>query len=121
MLLVACSLAACTSHYTQLKTQRECPDLCSLTDACAGYTHDTHVVPTSGQTPRPVGVAVHEVCGPCGSPSSPHAERTLVLIHGVFADHDAWRFVAGDLRRDFRLLLVDLPGCGHADAPDPDD
>jgi pimeloyl-ACP methyl ester carboxylesterase len=45
----------------------------------------------------------------------------LVLIHGLLSDQNMWRFVAGDLGADQQLLLLDLPGCGASDKPDPTD
>lgn len=122
LLTLALAIApGCGSTYSSLKRQKDCPDLCALNEAHRGYGCDTVVVPTTGASPRPVGVAVHEVCEPCrdSTPGAVH-DRTLVLIHGIFSDHECWRFVAGDLGKDFRLLLVDLPGCGESEAPDPD-
>ena len=48
-------------------------------------------------------------------------KRVIVLIHGVFSNRDTWRFVVGDLGQDHDLLLIDLPGCGDSDKPDPDE
>ncbi len=50
-----------------------------------------------------------------------HASRLVVLVHGVMSDRRTWRYVAADLVRDHDVLLVDLPGCGGSDAPDPYD
>jgi pimeloyl-ACP methyl ester carboxylesterase len=44
----------------------------------------------------------------------------IVMIHGVLSRGDAWRYVAGELGQDFDLWIVDLPGCGRSDKPDPD-
>ncbi len=42
-----------------------------------------------------------------------------VLVHGLLADHETWRYVAGALGSDHELWLVDLPGCGDSEAPSP--
>lgn len=49
------------------------------------------------------------------------AERLVVLVHGVMSDRRTWRYVAADLTSTpgIDVLLVDLPGCGGSDAPDP--
>jgi pimeloyl-ACP methyl ester carboxylesterase len=43
----------------------------------------------------------------------------IVMVHGLMADQSTWRFVAGGLGADQQLLLLDLPGCGDSDKPDP--
>jgi pimeloyl-ACP methyl ester carboxylesterase len=45
--------------------------------------------------------------------------QVLVLVHGVLSDHETWRYVAGDLSKDYDVWLVDLPGCGDSEAPNP--
>lgn len=45
--------------------------------------------------------------------------RVLLMLHGGFADHETWRFIAGDLSKFYDLLLVDFPGCGQSDHPIP--
>jgi pimeloyl-ACP methyl ester carboxylesterase len=72
----------------------------------------THRVPTYLTSGPVVEVAVHET-GP------PACDHMYVLLHGVFADHRAWRFVAGALSPKCRVMLVDLPGCGDSDRPAP--
>lgn len=39
--------------------------------------------------------------------------ETLVLLHGFGADKDNWSRFARGLRRDFRILIPDLPGFGE--------
>ena len=43
------------------------------------------------------------------------ADRVAVLIHGCLADHETWRYVAGELGDDHELWILDLPGCGESD------
>ncbi len=56
-------------------------------------------------------VAVHEI----GEPS----DRCYVLIHGVNSDHQTWQFLVGALGAQHNFILVDLPGCGESDCPNP--
>jgi len=52
------------------------------------------------------GPTLHvEAEGPTGAP-------TLILTHGWGFDASAWYYIRRQLRRDFRLLLWDLPGLG---------
>ena len=39
--------------------------------------------------------------------------ETLVLLHGFGADKDNWNRFAGGLRRDYHILIPDLPGFGE--------
>ncbi|MHC4931271.1 MAG: alpha/beta fold hydrolase [Planctomycetota bacterium] len=48
-------------------------------------------------------------------------DRLVVMLHGVMSDRHAWRYTTGDLGRDHRLLLIDLPGCGKSDKPRPEE
>ena len=59
------------------------------------------------------GVRLHwvELGGPGG-------RTPLVLIHGVSDSHLTWRKVAGELARDRRVLMPDLPGFGWSGRPD---
>ncbi len=50
----------------------------------------------------------------------PQDDRLLVLQPGVLADHRTWRFLAPLLAERNDVLLVDPPGTGGSDAPDPE-
>lgn len=71
-----------------------------------------HRIPTRGAGGAPLEVAVEER----GSGS---ADRVVVLVHGVLAERATWRFMVGALGEDADVLLVDLPGCGESESPDP--
>lgn len=58
-------------------------------------------------------VAVHEF-------GSGRRNRLVVMLHGIFSDHETWRFVAGYLAENYDLMLIDLPGSGVSDHPDPE-
>jgi pimeloyl-ACP methyl ester carboxylesterase len=47
-------------------------------------------------------------------------DRLVVLVHGLLSTRTTWRYMAGDLGQDHHLMLVDMPGCGDSDKPDPD-
>lgn len=51
--------------------------------------------------------------------ASPADDRPLVLQPGVLADHRTWRFLAPMLAERGDVLLVDPPGTGGSDKPDP--
>ncbi|MCC6660030.1 MAG: alpha/beta hydrolase [Phycisphaerales bacterium] len=87
-------------------------DLYALKCLSGSYENHTTLVPTHAGTGQEVGVAIHAIG------DGTHG-RTLVLIHGIFTDHSTWRFVQGLLARDYDLLVVDLPGCGDSDKPEP--
>ncbi len=42
---------------------------------------------------------------------------TLVLLHGLAAECDHWLAVAGNLRREYHILIPDLPGFGASEPP----
>ena len=39
----------------------------------------------------------------------------MVLVHGIGASVEYWRFTIEGLRHDFRVLAMDLPGCGKSE------
>ncbi len=45
------------------------------------------------------------------------AGRPLVFIHGFAASIDSWRFLVEPLKKDYRLVLLDLKGHGYSDRP----
>lgn len=116
LLLVAFLFAAgCGDTYRSLADEDALPDLAALKRAAAATPARTRRVPvwrTRGG--RDVHVAVHET-GAAG-----RGGRAIVLVHGVFSDAGAWRFVRGGLAGR-HVLAIDLPGCGASDAPDPAD
>ena len=72
---------------------------------------------------EPIRLAVQEIRGAPDTASLGGSEvrRVLVFLHGVMSDHTTWQYIAGYLGEFYDLLLVDLPGCGESDKPDPDD
>jgi pimeloyl-ACP methyl ester carboxylesterase len=43
----------------------------------------------------------------------------LICIPGVMSDSTEFRFMAGALANDYDFWLIDPPGCGDSEAPDP--
>ncbi|MGI5200361.1 alpha/beta fold hydrolase [Spirillospora sp. CA-108201] len=41
----------------------------------------------------------------------------LLLVHGLMTTGYSWRYVLADLAVAFRVIVVDLPGCGRTDGP----
>lgn len=113
VVFVCLALAACASPMSRLVDERagDTPHAVFVRTFSSTPNH-THRIITSGNSGIPVTIAVHEL----GNRSNP----TIVFIHGIFSDHESWRFLGGELLSNFHLVLIDLPGCGESDKPDPD-
>ncbi len=109
MLALAGAPGCGTGSYSRLVSEDEVPELVELKGRTRAFPNHTTLVPTGDDGVR---IAVHEI-------GAGTRDRVLVFIHGVLSDHEAWRFVAGDLAQSYDLMLVDLPGCGDSDKPDP--
>ncbi len=90
LLLVLIFTGGCNS-YSRLATEADDPVLSRLAAAGNERPVTTLRYPTGGGN-AVVNIALHET----GDLSSPDL---VVLLHGCFADHRTWRFVAGDLGR----------------------
>jgi pimeloyl-ACP methyl ester carboxylesterase len=100
--------------YDRLLSERQTPELKALVEADAALPEKIVLVPTERSNEPPIRIAVHQR-GPGTN------VYVLVMIHGVLASHESWRYVTGYLGSDFDLWIVDLPGCGDSDKPDPKD
>src|SRR5207245_2432277 len=105
--------AAAVSPLQKLPSEQQIPELEALARANALLPETVCFPKTLREDGHTVRLAVHRR----GSGTN---QQALVMIHGVLADHDAWRYLTGDLGTDFDLWLLDLPGCGDSDKPDPD-
>lgn len=112
VLLLALLLVGCGSSYSKLKSESQVPELAALAEEGAARQNHTVMVPTAARGREPVRIAVHQI-------ENPATDTLVVLVHGILADHSTWRFLAADLGRDHDLWLIDLPGCGDSDKPDP--
>ena len=114
LLLIPGLLFACRSaHYDSLRSEDEIPKLRRLKDQLSRLPFRTRHVQAGTVRSRPLHMAFHEI-------GEGTRDRAVVLIHGMLSDSGTWRFLAGDLGRDHDLILMDLPGCGQSDKPDPD-
>lgn len=114
VVLLAVVLGGCraSSAYLAIKSEADLVPYAQLTSLWEARPVTTNSIPTRIGDGPIVNVAIHET----GNMESDHV---IVLIHGVFADHRAWRFVASALGDDYDLILIDLPGSGASDCPDP--
>jgi len=110
ILLPACVVSA----YRDLRPEADLEEYARLHRTFLSRKHEPRRIPTADREGRIVGIAVHEV-------GAGDRERAIVLIHGVLSDHETFRYLAGALRAENDILLVELPGCGDSDKPDPDD
>ena len=103
------NLAAERRERPHLPSDRDIPQLSPLARDWQSAPKRTTWVATT-ERGVPARVAVHEVGeGP----------RVMVCLHGLFGEAANWRYVAAALRGEYELWLIDLPGCGQSEAPDP--
>ena len=95
-----------------LPPERDIPELAALAEAYASLPSTLRYHPTLRQ-----GTLVHVAVEERGLGAG---DRVIVMIHGGLSDHQAWRYVAGELGKEFDLWLVELPGCGRSDKPHPE-
>ncbi|MFG0305134.1 MAG: alpha/beta fold hydrolase [Phycisphaerales bacterium JB040] len=110
--LAALGVAGCSSPLSKLPSERTVEPTASLIAAHDQIENHTELYTTSREGEQDVRVAIHRL-GPGDSTTK------LVFLHGVFADSESWRYVAGQLATDHDLWLVDSPGCGDSDVPHP--
>jgi pimeloyl-ACP methyl ester carboxylesterase len=103
-------IGGCVSPYRGLVAEDTVPELRAAKEATATRANHTVMAPTLGPSGPSLNLAVHEL-------EAAQTDRILVFVHGVFADHETWRFVAGNLARDHGVWLVDMPGCGDSETP----
>jgi sigma-B regulation protein RsbQ len=53
---------------------------------------------------------------------SGQGDRALMFVHGLGCDQRMWRYVAPEFESDYKVILMDLAGCGQSElaAFDPD-
>jgi pimeloyl-ACP methyl ester carboxylesterase len=100
------------SPLERLPSEQTAPHCAALAEANATLPDKLLLLNTRRAGEPDFRIAVHQR-------STGTHERVLVLIHGVLADNSAWRLVVGQLANEFDLWVVDLPGCGASDKPDP--
>jgi pimeloyl-ACP methyl ester carboxylesterase len=105
--LVGCATSA------GLPRERDIPELARLGQVYDHIPAKVTLVPTQ-RAGHEVKVAVHEL-------GAGNRDKLAILLHGVLADADTWRYVAAELSTDYDVWLIDLPGCGASDKPKPRD
>ena len=110
LLLVAGVLGGCTGLYGRLPQVKEVQDYAVLVEHASALPWRMDRVTVTPRNGRPMAVAVYDN-------QQMAAKEVLVLIHGLTADNWSWNFMRGALT-DYRVIAVDLPGCGQSDAPD---
>lgn len=107
LLSSALGLVSCVSPaYQSMKSEDEMPELAALKAKTRTAGNDTFHVPVTAMGVT-TNVAVHQL-------GNGRRGRALVFVHGVFSDDQTWRFIAGELVRDYDLYLLNLPGCGDS-------
>jgi pimeloyl-ACP methyl ester carboxylesterase len=99
--------------YNCLSSERQISELKTFVQADAALPERTVLEPTERRNEPTVRIAVHQ-----RGPGTNNC--ILVMIHGILANHDSWRYLTGPLSSDFDLWIIDLPGCGDSDKPDPE-
>ncbi len=85
-----------------------------LTASCSGYKYTS--MPAMEFEDIDYG---YEVKKSTGSPTVAYIDvgssnKTLVLVHGLASNAGFWREVIAQLEKDYRLIVVDLPGYGKS-------
>lgn len=108
---VIAAAAGCSSneHYQRLRSETEIDAYQAYASAWVGLEVKPQCIMTVDARGREAPIGIYET-------GRRDADTVLVFLHGVFADHTSWRFVAGELSGEYRLVLVDLLGCGAAAA-----
>ena len=107
--------SGCTSSLVNsLLPEKDSLVVNGLVDAYRNLSKEPYNESTKDKTGYVCNVVVHEW-------GNREHERAIVFVHGVLADHETWRLLAGALCNSNALFLVDLPGCGKSDAPYPED
>ncbi|MFG0256456.1 MAG: alpha/beta fold hydrolase [Phycisphaerales bacterium JB043] len=112
---VLTSLGCGSGAIMRLPSEDSIPHLASSKALANRYHNNTELVSTRlPQDKESIDIAIHET-------GNDQATHTIVMVHGVFTDHSTWRFLRGNLVNDYRLWLIDLPGCGQSGTPELDD
>ena len=105
-------MPACTSFYYDLSPESDILGLAESGRKADELPSEVLRYTVASPADVPVQVAVEET-------GWGHGQRLIVMIHGVLSDRRTWRYVVGTLGQYHDLLLVDLPGSGDSDKPDP--
>jgi pimeloyl-ACP methyl ester carboxylesterase len=110
--IAAAPAAGCASTYALFAAEKDIPSCAQWLEEARSVPAEVRRVEAGTVEGRPFRLEVEER-------GTGARDRLLVLVHGVLSDRRTWRFMVGSLGADHDLLLVDLPGCGGSDRPDP--
>lgn len=102
-------LQGCGSDYPLLASEDDHPTLSELKSQGRDRPIERLDAVVTPSTAAPSRVSLHVS-------QEPQPKRSIVLIHGVFTDHRAWRFLVGPLAEHGQVIMPDLPGCGTSAA-----
>lgn len=105
---MAAAVAGCGDAYQRLTPEDRHPELASLKAEGVRLPFGRLVVLAEPPHALPSRVTLRFA-------DTSDEARVIVLVHGVFTDHAAWRFVVAPLSEHGDLVLIDLPGCGDSD------
>jgi pimeloyl-ACP methyl ester carboxylesterase len=111
LFVILLAMSGCQSA-PALPTEDRVADFAAIKSKASAIEMTTSRVPLEGTRGRELEMAIHE-----SKPASTH--RTIVFIHGVFSDSRMWRYLYWDMADEYRIMAVDLLGCGESDQPDP--
>jgi pimeloyl-ACP methyl ester carboxylesterase len=97
--------------YQNLRLQTEISCLAPLIQAYEALLKRTRMVETVREGKR-VRLAVTII-------GTGEHDTVLICIPGVMSDHLEYRFIVGALAGEYDFWLIDPPGCGDSEAPDP--
>src|SRR5688500_8275990 len=87
--LAACLAPGCQApNYSRLVPESDCAQVADLRAADAALSRSCQMVPTIAGRQTPVEIALHDL-RPAGAPARRSA---IIMIHGVLADCESWRF-----------------------------
>jgi len=95
----------------QLASEMDVPALSALSRTWAKSSLTTNFVNTVSHD-QPARLAVWKLGSNRGGP-------IVVCLHGLFGSHNSWKYAAAALANDYEVWLIDLPGCGASDCPEP--
>jgi pimeloyl-ACP methyl ester carboxylesterase len=97
--------------YPKLRSQEDIPCLAPIIQAYNVLPKIKRRITTT-RDGKPVTITVHMV-------GAGTHKTVLICLPGVMSDSTEFRFMVGALANDYDFWLIDPPGCGDSEAPDP--
>lgn len=99
------------SEELTLPSDLEIPELSPLARAWTARS-ETIFYEQSMRNGVPARIAIRQVSGG-------RDHTVYVCIHGIFGESENWKYIAGALASEYELWVLDLPGSGLSECPDP--